>query len=463
MGNIKDIYHGLPYPLKVVGTSMYGYYLRGWRYGFDTPELVEQALERESWSTQQWKDWREERLAYVLHRAANRVPYYREHWRRRRRNGDQSSYEQLENWPILDKETLRRNPKAFIADDCNPSLMFREKTSGTTGTPIQVWMSRKTVKEWYAVFEARCRIWNGVSKHDRWANVGGRLVAEVEDKNPPFWVWNKGLNQIYMSSYHLSPDLIPAYLDALREYDIKYLWGYSSSLHALARTAIRNNERIPMKVALTNAEPLMTHQREAISKAFQCPTVETYGQAERVAAASECKEGRMHLWPEVGVLEVIDRNEEAVAAGKTGEFLCTGLLNTDTPLIRYRIGDRGAVAKKSSMPCKCGRTLPVLKGVEGRTDDVLVMPDGRRVGRLDPVFKSDLPIREAQIVQHTVHEVEVKYVPGSDFEEGNANELANRLRDRVGSDVEVGLRKVDGIPRTENGKFRAVISKVEGK
>jgi phenylacetate-CoA ligase len=458
MSELKKMYHALPYPLKVLGASMYGYYLRGWRYGLDSEKKVEQALERESWGSEQWEDWREERLAFVLHRAANEVPYYREHWRKRRRKGDQSSCEQLQNWPILDKEALRQYPEAFVADDCHTSLMFQQTTSGTTGKPVQVWKSRETVKEWYALFEARCRRWNGVSRHDRWINIGGQLVAEVENKHPPFWVWNEGLNQLYMSSYHLSSDLIPYYLDALRKYDIDYLWGYSSSLHALARTALKRSESVPMKVALTNAEPLMDHQRKAISDAFQCRVVETYGQVEGVTAASECEKGKMHLWPEVGVLEVVDRNDNFLASGETGEFVCTGILNADTPLIRYRLGDRGAVGEKT---CTCGRTLPVLKTVEGRTDDVLIMPDGRRVGRLDPVFKSDLPIREAQIVQHTVQEVVIKFVPDEAFEDGDAQRLADRLRERVGKGINIRVKKVDQIPRTNNGKFRAVINKVD--
>lgn len=455
----KQIYHSLPYPLRVLGASAYGYYLRWWRYGFDTEKRVERAIERESWSSKEWKAWREERLAYVLHRAAHKVPYYRAHWEERRRKGDQSSCEQLENWPILEKEDLRQHPKAFVADDCNPSLMFHKTTSGTTGKPVQVWKSRETVKEWYALFEARWRGWNGVSRHDRWANIGGHLVAKTEKETPPFWVWNAGLKQLYMSSYHLAPEFIPSYFSALRRYDIEYIWGYSSSLYALARVALQRNEQIPMRVAMTNAEPLMDHQRETISKVFACSVVETYGQVEGVTAASECSEGTLHLWPEVGILEVVDEQGNSVEQGEIGEFITTGLLNADAPLIRYRLGDRGALGEASS--CACGRTLPVLKTVEGRTDDVLITPDGRRVGRLDPVFKADLPIREAQIIQHAVDEVSIRFVPDPTCQEEDVQKLVYRLRERVGPDVEITLQEVDCIPRTANGKFRAVVSELK--
>ena len=118
------LYHVLPYPLKVLAASAQGYYLRWWRYGPETERLVAEAWEREYWSPEQWKTWQENRLGYVLHRAATRVPYYRKQWAERRRRGDRASWEYLENWPILDKEPLRQHPKAFVADDINSDRQF---------------------------------------------------------------------------------------------------------------------------------------------------------------------------------------------------------------------------------------------------------------------------------------------------------------------------------------------------
>ena len=99
-----SLYHRLPYPLKVLSASIKGYNLGHRRYGKDTERLVEEAITREQWSPEPWQDWQGERLAKVLRRAATQVPYYRELWNRRRRQGDQASWEYLENWPILEKE-----------------------------------------------------------------------------------------------------------------------------------------------------------------------------------------------------------------------------------------------------------------------------------------------------------------------------------------------------------------------
>jgi phenylacetate-CoA ligase len=350
---------------------------------------------------------------------------------------------------------LRAQPQAFVADDCRTGDMFHEHTSGTSGTSIDLWWSRDTVRQWYALFEARTRRWYGVSRLSRWAIFGGQLVAASDSRTPPFWVWNAALNQLYMSSYHLAPDLIPSYLDALARYRPSYVLGYSSAMYAVAREALRLGRRdVRFTVAVANAEPLFEHQRETIAAAFQCPVRETYGMAEIVAAASECEGGRLHSWPEVGVAEVLGDGDEPVAAAECGEFVCTGLINGDMPLIRYRLGDRGAVAAPGD--CSCGRTLPMLAQVDGRSDDLVYTVDGRAVGRLDPVFKGRLPVREAQIVQETLTRIRVRLVPAPDFTPDAIDDLTRRLRARLGP-VEVVIETMMAIPRTSRGKFRAVV------
>jgi phenylacetate-CoA ligase len=447
-------YHRLPPRTRSIAATLRGLYLRSWRYAAESERLVAEARDRESWSSERWKTWQQDQLGRILHRALTRVPYYREQWALRRRAGDLASWVDLENWPVLEKDALRRNPRAFIADDCTTKSMFHEHTSGTTGKPLDLWWSRKTVRAWYALFELRSRIWYGVSRQDRWAMLGGQLVTPTSQRSPPLWVWNAGLNQLYMSSYHLSPDLIPYYFDAMKRHRIKYIFGYTSSLYALALEALQSGRRdLQMTVAITNAEPVFGYQRAVIAEAFQCPVRETYGMAEIVCGASECAAGSLHLWPETGWVDVCD--DAASRNISPSELICTSLLNADMPLIRYRVGDRATLPSEAA-PCPCGRTLPTIRSVEGRTDDVLYTADGRRVGRLDPVFKSNLPIREAQIVQESLTTMRVRYVPTPAYTSAAGHSIVQRLQDRLGA-VEVLLEPVRDLPREKNGKFRAVI------
>jgi phenylacetate-CoA ligase len=452
--SLLGVYHKLPPALRSVAASGHGYYLRSLRYSRHTEALVAEALEQESWSRQQWESWRQEHLARLLDRAVRHVPYYREHWANRRRAGDRRPWESLENWPVLEKEVLRQTPRAFVAEDAKSRLHLIQ-TSGTTGTPLQLWQSRETLTAWYALVEARSRRWYGVSGQDRWAILGGKLVAPVSQDRPPFWVWNQGLRQLYLSSYHLMAQWIPNYVTALRQHRVAYLWGYTSSLFTLAQEMLAQQLTGPeLKVVITNAEPLHDYQREIISKAFRCPVRETYGMAEMAAAAGECEAGRLHLWPSVGLLEVL-QGDQPVPAGETGDLVCTGLLNVDMPLIRYRVGDRGRVASLDRV-CACRRNLPVVECVEGRMDDVIQAANGRRIGRMDPILKGNIAIKELQFIQETRTALRVKYVAARGFDAHAKDELVERIRQYVG-DFNIQMEQVDRIPRGANGKFRQVI------
>lgn len=441
-------YQSLPSWARSIAATAHGLRLKRSRYGPETERLVEEAIEREGFSAAEWKRWREDRIARVIRRALEHVPYYRELWAKRRLAGDHRSPEILANWPVLSKHELHRNPRAFLADDCDPRRMFEDHTSGTSGTPLTLWRSQRTQRARYAIYEARHRRWYGVDRSSRWAMLGGQLVAQHRQARPPFWVWNAALRQLYVSSYHLSAELAPHALDELVRRHIEYLWGYPSSLDALARAALRRGGGPRMRVAVLNAEPVSPAQRERIEAAFACPARETYGMVELAAAGGECEHGRLHWFPEFGEVE----------HGSDGALRATSLLDLDMPLIRYDTGDR-VVLTAAGTSCRCGRSLPLLGAVEGRADDLLVSSDGRPVGRLDPVFKADWPIRQAQIIQETARLVRVLYVPENGGAASVESALRRALADRLGN-LDFRIEAVGEIPRGPNGKFRAVVSRL---
>jgi len=456
----RRLYDGAPMPFRTFAASARGFQLRLWRYGRETERYTEEALDRDHWNGARWKSWREETLSRLLVEASRKVPFYREHWAARRRSGDRSSVERLENWPILSKAAVRARPFAFVSDDGSPRRMLHETTSGTSGTPIHLWFARGAVRQWYGLVEARIRRWNGVTRHDRWAILGGQLVVPVRATKPPFWVWNAGLRQLYMSSYHLGNGAGASYADALARYGVRYVLGYASSLSLLAKDILAaGRQGPPLAVAISNAEPLLAHQRQAIEAAFGCPVRDTYGMCEIVCGASECPSGRLHQWPEAGVVEILEDQADApVVPGHPGRLIATGLLNGLMPLVRYEVGDRAAIEPQSS--CDCGRLLPMLKSIEGRSDDVIRTPSGRAVGRLDPVFKGDFRIREAQIIQEALDHLRVDVVSDGGFDEEQSARLSRALHERLGDDVTVRVRLVESIPRGANGKFRAVVSQL---
>ncbi len=210
-----------------------------------------------------------------------------------------------------------------------------------------------------------------------------------------------------------------------------------------------------LKYIMTNAEPLPLWQRRDIEHAFGCPVRENYGMAEAMVGASECEHGTLHLWPDAGVVELL-HDDGSITNSGSGEVLGTTLHNRAMPLIRYRTGDR-IDGLDPHASCACGRTLPVIRAIDGRRDDVIITPDGRRLGRMDPIFKDSLPIRKAQIVQVSRLELEVRLVPAEGYVSADGDTLAHRISQLVG-DMNISIVLCTNIPNESNGKFKGVVN-----
>ena len=451
------LYHRLPAPIRSLAANLRGLHLQRLRYGPETESLVAEALERDNWSADRWSAFREERLAWLLNRAATQVPFYRMHWEKRRRAGDRSSWERIENWPLLHKETVRQHPHAFVADDCDPRRMIHYHTSGTTGTPLHMWQTRSVTRHWFALFEARVRRWNQVSIQQPWVMQGGQLIVPFRRDRPPFWIKNYAQKQLYLSSFHLSSRNAPAYAAALAAHRPTHMISHPSSAATLARLFIEQGLTADgMQVIITNADYLHDRQREIISKAFGVDVRNTYAMGEIAGAASECSAGSLHLWPEVGWEELLDEREQVFGGPGEGQFVFTGLLNSDMPFVRYIVGDSGRFSAPGI--CSCGRWSARIEAIEGRLSDMIVTPDGRRIFWLNSTLYG-LPLLETQVVQEEIDHVRVCYVPAPGFCRADALTLIDRLRERVG-DMRIDLEVVNAVERTASGKVRTVVSEL---
>jgi phenylacetate-CoA ligase len=457
MDKVK-LFQKLPQFVKNLLAAYRGYQLISKR-NLNRSIYVKEIALRDSWTKEQINEYKHEKLREMLDFAYKNVPYYREIWKNIKAKNPLADHLDINNWPILEKDEVRNNPDLFIADGLNKKSLIHIPTSGTSGKPMNFWFDDYTMSYYHSMREYRLKTWHGIGENENWANIGGQLICDVKQKKPPFWIWNFTMRQLYLSSYHITPENTKFYLEALSKYKIQYIICYVSSIYNLANEGLLQNLVMPkLKLIITNAEPLYKHQRETIEKAFGCPVVETYGPCEFSLSASEDKNGMMYNWPEVGYLEFLKDDGSISSEGK-GEILTTGLLNKAMPLIRYRLGDSGVYCSGES------GNLPYdyFTEITGRTDDMVLTAEGKLVGRLDPVFKSNLQIKEAQIVQENFTTFTIKLVADKGFTSHDTESIESRLKDRVGQDITVNFEMLDKIPRGPNGKFKAVVSKVNLK
>lgn len=454
---LDTIYFHSPIWAQQRYVALYGWWWYRRRYGKHFQEQVAQLVERERWNPEQFRRYQEDRLMEVLNAAQN-SPYYAQVFREAGITVEMPPFEILSRLPLLSKATLHDRGRDLLTRTHLPKGAIVFKSSGTTGTPTEIYYNREQHQKEVAWLEARSRRWAGLDYRDRRVMFGVRKVCSFDQSRPPFWRLSPAENMAYMSIYHLSKDFVPAYLDFLHEYRPKLVMGYPSALSTLAHFALKLGKLPPAaQAAITTSETVTPAIREAIETAWQCKLYDTYGAVEACVFASECEYGRLHLSPDIGIYEILDPGGKPCPPGVVGEAVCTGLENLLQPLIRYRIGD--AAAWSEDQECPCGREMPILQSVEGRIEDMCYTVDGRAMLRFDTVFKGVHGIREAQVVQNKLDEFVINIVPDGILSKNDEEKIKANMRLHVG-DVKIEVKEVSLIPRTAGNKFRAVISRL---
>lgn len=457
MGQFDNIYASLPVFAQNIAVSLYGVYWRQLRFGPGYSQFVQKYRQREQWSLGQWQDWQSAQLASLLLACSEHVPYYRETWTPAQKRAAASGT--LGALPLLEKDPLRANPRQFLNETLRPSRPQVFMTSGSTGTPISSYYTIPELRQSLALREVRSAGWAGVSFKMPRATFSGRMVEPDPASKGPYYRFNTAERQVYFSPFHLRLDTAQQYVDALNHHRIEWGTGYAVSYYLLARFMLEKGIAPPqsLKAIITTSEKLTAEMRVVMEKAYGCRVYEEYSTVENAIFASECEHGRLHVNPDVSVVEILRPDGSACLPGEAGEVVVTTLAKKYQPLVRFRLGD---VAMWDAEPCPCGRQMPVLKEVVGRIEDVVIGPDGRQMVRFHGVFVNQPHVREGQIIQESLDLIRVKVVPSDGFGKPDVDEIAHRVQQRLGDSVKVIVESVDEIPRTKAGKFQAVISKI---
>lgn len=288
--------------------------------------------------------------------------------------------------------------------------------------------------------------------------IGGRRVVPEGNARPPFYRYNFVEKQVYLSAYHIAAAHATDYLQGITRHGVQYMTGYAMSNFFLARFFEECRLEAPrLKAVITSSEKLTEEMREVFLRVYQCKIYDSWSGVEACGLVSECEHGSLHISPDLGIIELVDEFGKPVNPGEVGEVVCTGLINFDQPLIRYRIGDRMRLGKEK---CRCGREMPVISEIMGRVEDTVVGKDGREMVRFHGIFINLPNLIEAQIIQHTVDQFEIKVVTNGKWTADEANTITKRMISQLG-DIQLTIREVDTIARNPSGKFPAVISHVK--
>ena len=452
----ESIYSRVPIWAQDAIVSAYGYRLYKRRYKGKFNEYLKRAQEQYLLDDKKLSELQNKRLQKLVSAAAENVPYYRSLFRRHNIDPDKiKTTHDLERVPLLSKTPLRKAPEEFIDSSYKGNKINVIHTTGSTGTPLKIFCDDTARQQNFAYF-TRFLMKAGLNPFGKSATLWGRIVVPAKQQSPPFWRNSYFQKKLLFSSYHLNEKNIPCYIRKLREFQPDYIDAYPSSIYAIARYAKKHRIDVTgvTRGITTSAETLFHFQRQTIEGVFGLPVFDQYGAAEMCLFVGQCQAGNYHIHTDYGIVEILRPDGTLADAGEEGEIVCTGFINPVMPLIRYRIGDIGA---RSEQPCTCGSSFPILSKLIGRKDDVIVTPEGHRIGRLSPVLKG-FPVKECQYVQESISVLTVKVVKDKLYNDETERHIITELRKRLGSKIHIDFNYVDRIQRGPGGKLRSIVS-----
>ncbi len=421
---------------------------------------VRQRLEASQWwPADRLEDDRVQRLRAFLTDIGRHVPYFRTLFQDHGFDPAQvRSVDALRALPVHGKAEMRAQAGALMADDHGP--MTRYNTGGSSGEPLIFHMG-KARKSHDVAAKWRATRWWGVDIGDTELVVWGSPI-ELGAQDRVKQLRDRILRSHLLPAFEMSPANLDRFVREIRQRRPAMLFGYPSSLSLIAAHAEQRGvsmRDLGVRVAFVTSERLYDHQRSTIERVFGCPVANGYGARDAGFIAHQCPAGQLHISAEDIIVETLRPDNTPCAHGEAGEIVVTHLATRDFPFLRYRTGDVGVLGGSG---CACGRTLPVLAEVQGRSTDFVVARDGTVLHGLALIYTvRDLPgVERFRIEQVSLDKTVVQVVAGSAFDAAAERRIQTDFRARLGAEVDIRVERVPAIPAEASGKYRYVVSRV---
>lgn len=403
---------------------------------------------KRQWDAEELERVQTKRLRAILKHAYEHVEYYHRKFDSVGiKPEDIKTKEDLYKLPILSKHDIKTHFSELIATNWNLGKCAINKTSGSTGEPTAILFDRNRLVYTYSAL-IRQYLACGVGFYERILGLSHNKWC------PPTLDYFTGFHRVW----YLPEGKNLSYLSILKELRPTVIYGSPSYIQALAHDVQDEELQLPIKAIISSFELLDMGTRRYIRDVFGSDIFDYYSSAESDMAAWECSEHTgYHINADNIIVEILN-NGEMVGEGERGEMVVTNLHNYAMPLIRYEIGDSVTFTEEC---CPCGIKLPLIKNIEGRIADFIVLPNGQLVSPeylMSRMYHS--AISKYQIIQESKNLVVIKIVEDTGFTSKIREGIENSYREVLGDDVEIKLVSVDTLPREKSGKFRTVISKV---
>jgi len=417
------------------------------------------------WSIDRIKEKQLEQLKRLLNHAYKNTSYYKKLMDEAGFHPSGfSDFSGLSKLPILTKDLIRDNLDNLISTAHRKKQLHSSETGGTTGVKFQFFRDNACLAPKEAAL-FRFEHWTGWRFGERMGLVWpasqdyvGHYSLRARIKNEFY------KRQVVFPAAVMDETNITSYLQLLKKKKPTMIRAFSSPIFEISKFVIDHKiENISVKGIITTGEPLYSHQREMIEKAFRCKVFDSYRCREVGPVAQECEHHQgMHINADGLYLEVnrSDKDDNS----PLGEIVITDLWNYGMPLIRYQMGDYGVLSDTS---CSCGKNLPMIKQITGRTSDFFYTPEKKIVQGSSLVLylvdNAPGPLGKVQIIQEKLDHIILRYTPNPPLTSEIKTYQENKVRELFGSGMHLTFEEVNDIPRAKSGKYLFAINMIEKK
>lgn len=417
--------------------------------------FYEMLMESQYWPPQQLLEYQRSQLSQLLEHAKKNVPFYKTRLAPVFQRNGKVNWDRWQEIPILKRQDLFDHRESMLAAAL-PAGHGETRdywSSGTSGLPVTVRHNGLAfLASRAAVF--RANTWHSVD----WS----KMSCDCTRGNPTFAPWPDGQlgnrwgpawdERATGHTWHINRQVSPEQLVRfMQEKGVAYLGARPKTAQAAALEALRLKLPLRLDAILGHGTGITEEEREDCQRAFGARVIALYSSTECHKVAHPCPTtGRYHVNAEIALVEIVDENDRACAVGTPGRVVITPLLNTTQPLIRYDQGDTAIAGEQ----CSCGRSLPILERIIGRTAQLFHMPDGRRLSpSVPPLLKWQLGTDNWQIAQVEPLAFEIRYVELKPEKPDAKDQIVQNMRSQLGKSIEIRFVKLDTLPLTASGKF----------
>jgi phenylacetate-CoA ligase len=426
-----------------------------------TLKILKEMEEADCLSAVELERFQAERLQQMLSYCAAHVPYVRMLL-------DQAGLKpsairdarDLVLLPVMTKSEMRTHRQELRSDIAGKLKSFA--TGGSTGDPLIFDLSKRRIASRVAC-RLRVQRWWGVSAGDPEIALWGSPVELTRQD----WVRrqrDKLLRTRLLSAFEMNDETMSRYLDIMERRPCRQIFAYPSAIYLLclhARKQGRNLRQLGIRVVFVTSEVLYSFQRDLIAETLNCPVANGYGGRDSGFIAHECPSGGMHIMADTVITEVVNAAGLPVPIGEPGEIVVTDLDSHEAPFLRYATGDIGVLSHRR---CPCGRALPLLERIDGRSNDVILSPDGRIINDQSLVYllRDVDGIEQFRICQKRLDWLHVEIVPTKDFDKEGEERIRHGWSKLLRCPLEVTFEYMEHLAPERSGKFRHVVSELVG-